>query len=204
MRRAPLLVVALASGCMAPPAGQIGAPGYYHRGRTLVSGHVGQRTFSDTSWQPLDEQFVSGLTLAEPVHEAPWGDVWIEGTTQWSFDNETLSVGGNEERLRAQVFDLSMGVLLLPWLGGARLRPYGALGLGFRSIEYEGEELDTLVHESELTFGSYGKAGLRFDVYPGGFIGVEVRFFRGDSVRLAGGTLDTDSHQIVFVSGAGF
>ena len=117
-------------------------------------------------------------------------------------DSSTVYVGGNIEGVRTSIWDFYVGCLVQPYFDGWRLRPYGGLGFAMRNIDLEEEFLGTLERDNDISLGGYGKVGIRLDIYPGGFIGIEVRAFEGDEARLNGADLDTSSYQIVFMSGA--
>jgi len=199
------VALALTSACYAPPrrpagAQDFGPPGPYPRvpRQTQITGAIGSRSFDDSSWEPLENQFVTGLSLAEPIE----GLFWLEGGIQYSYDSANISIGAFDEHIRTSLFDLYLGFLLQPRFG-YRLRPYGGAGFAMRNVEFEGEELGMFVREDDISLGGYGKLGLRLEIYPGAFIGMEVRAFQGDPVRLNSTNLETDSLQVVFVSGTG-
>lgn len=192
--------VALSLGsCSATASRDFRRPGSYPPpSTTQFTGHLGQRNFDDERWAPLETQLVAGLTIAEPIE----GPFWFETGSQFSYDSSTVEIGGNTEGVRAHTWDFYVGGLVQPDFNGWRLRPYGGLGFAMRNIDLEEEVLGMLARDSEIVLGGYGKLGLRLDIYPGGFVGVEVRAFEGDRARLHGAELDTSSYQILFVSGA--
>lgn len=191
--------VLLLGSCAAPLSQDFRRPGPYPPPRTTqFTGHFGERHFEDERWAPLETQLVGGLTIAEPVD----GPFWVETGSQFSYDSSTVEIGGTVEGVRSTTWDFYLGALVQPHFNGWRLRPYGGLGFAMRSIDLEEEFLGMLSRDSDITLGGYGKLGCRLDIYPGGFIGVEVRAFEGERARLHGTELDTSSYQILFVSGS--
>ena len=189
----------LGGGCATPVDEGFGAFDPYFRRESQLTAVFGPRDYGGSDTAPLDDQIVTGLTLAERISEV----FWLEGGFQVGFDENSGLIGGVNETSESRVLDYFVGFVAQPFPRDLVVTPYAGFGFAFRDVRLETLRDETFEAESDLATGGYGKLGLRYEIYPRAFIGIELRAFRGSSVSLNGDTLDTDSNQIVFITGTG-
>ena len=170
------------------------------RGRQLNFG-LGQRSFEDEDFGALDDQFALALDYCEPMGLGP---LRLEGGMHYSWDEATVTAGGQETHLDGWTFELLVGANVSHQLG--RLRPYVGAGAALLFLDVRGvdDDVDFLFDDGEGTLGGYVKVGLLFQVREHSHLGLELRHFEGGEVTLDGTDLDTSHDELLIVFGTSF
>ena len=207
MRSLVLWLASALAGCVVPvrtvdlrqdeaaPGGELTT-----RGRQLNFG-AGQRSYEDEDFGALDDQFALALDYCEPMGLGP---LRLEGGMHYSWDEATVTSGGQQTHLDAWTFELLVGANLSHQIG--RFRPYVGAGAALLFLDVRGvdDDVDFLFDDGEGTIGGYVKAGLLFQVRPGSHLGLELRHFEGGDVELDGTELDSSHDELLIVFGTSF
>jgi len=184
---------ALGSCAVGKPARQFGRldpPQVYQSEHASLT--VGQRSFDDELAVPVEDQIYLALNLeVEPV--GSW--VALDFGLNYSADDVTQTSGGlGVVDLEVDVWELSAGIHKEVQLGRLPIRPY--VGVGGALMLVEASLTDAagaaLFEGDDTAFGTYARAGLLFDLYQRGQIGVDVRYLTGGLVNIGGLNVDTD------------
>lgn len=193
---------ALCAGCITPDAGP--EPWEPPTDRRQSNFLVGVDSFEDDDLGRLDDQLLFALDYTEPVGLDP---LRLEGGIHYSYDeaSERLSTGMGE-RTRAEMLELSAGLLYTLEAPNVRLRPYAGLGasLFFVQLRALDEARDEVFRDSDATVGGYGKVGILFRASPTSHLGIEYRRGLGGVTSIDARDVDVDYHAVALVFGTNF
>ena len=166
---------------------------------THISATLGQRTFEDDGWEPVEDQLAIGLSL-ELEPEDSW--LSLDVAVHYAEDETSRVVGGfGDVELSAETWEFSLGLLREVGLGGFPLRPY--LGAGLSLLLVDADVTDAagvgLFSGDDATVAPYVRAGLLFEIYEGGQIGIDVRYLGAGEIDIEGRNLDADYTQVTLI-----
>ena len=164
--------------------------------------HLGQKSFQDDGFDPVEDQALVGLDISfEPREDSPF---WIDTGLFYSWDDANASFMGGDADLDTWTLEFSVGVRKDFVIEALNLRPYVGVGGSLLYSSYENVSGTTFVDDEEIAFGGYGKVGLMYRVTPETFLGIEYRALLGSDFDFAGGNVDSDYQQVTAVFSAFF
>ena len=194
---ASLALVLPLVGCAASQVGDGGRR--YPYSATHISATIGQRSFEDSMWEPVDDHPLLGLGV-EVQPSKSW--VALDFAAHYGEDDTSRVVGGlGNVELGIESWELSAGLYKELRFGDFPIRPYLGGGLAFLSVDAAITDSAgaTLFSDDDTTFAPYARVGLLFDLYEGGQLGLDLRHLTAGDVDVGGVELDADYTQLALV-----
>jgi hypothetical protein len=203
MRRLiPVAALVLATGCITPgPGPDVWEPPRERRQSNFLIGLV---SFEDDDFRRTDDQVLAALDYTEPIGLGP---LRLEGGIHFSYDESSERlVSGMGERTRADMLELSAGLLYTLQPEDSRLLPYAGLGASLYFLQMRGldDQREEVFRDSDSTAGGYGKIGILFRTSPGSHVGIEYRRGLGGDVSIDSRDITVDYHSVALVFGTNF
>ncbi len=195
-----LVLCALAAACAAPtgPRRFASVQGG-DEPRTVFEGLVGARSLDEDDFEPVDDQFVLGATIA---HEPAGWPIGIEFSVQRSDDSDTIdlppfgSVGTD-----AELLELALGLRGSTPLGDSPFSVFAGAGVSLIEGDVTASFAGLQGSEDDSTTGFYFHTGAVWNSGENVHLGVDLRALLGAELDLAGIDVDADYTQIAFIFG---
>jgi opacity protein-like surface antigen len=184
----------LASCAAAPaavrPATAEGAPSESKPNRIAL--YLGQRSFDEDDYAPVEDQFTFGLEFAQEYRDSPVGwEIGLMGSADES------SVGGFD--VEGSTGEIYGGVRKS--FGSERIRPYVGAGVSFINSDFEVVGVGS---DDDSSVGAYAHGGVAFEITPSFLLGLDLRGLFGTDIEIAGFQTDADYLQFAIFAGFGF
>ena len=161
---------------------------------------IGQRSFEESDWTPVEDQFMIGVEWTWLPAEGIFG---LEVGTAGSYDQADLVVSSTVFTFTGSTWEVYLGPRLETALGNSPVRIYAGLGPSLISAFYEGEVSGFALNDSDTSFGFYLHAGALLEL--GSFnVGLDLRTLTGTSISLFNFDMDADYTQLAVVAGFRF
>ena len=162
-----------------------------------ISMLIGHRTFEDARWEPVEDQFLVGLSyLVHP--NSQWLGLEFGLSYSENHTRRVLTIPG-DVNLKARIWELTGGLRKEIRLGDSPLRVYasgGAAVLFVDAMLTDGNEND-IYDDKDIGVAPYVRVGIFWDIEEfNGALGLDLKHVRSGTVDIAGREPEIDSTQI--------